>query len=243
MFKTCETIVHKHHSRTILQLFCISWKVHQSTQRLSENKFLQNFTFTWKVSKVSQFRLVAYLGALFLLGKKANWSRRSLCLAFTEAYRTTNFNANAPQRSAFPFYTTCRCFRSLPHNPWRGFTLIYLRSWTLCSPLRKNILLVSFFPKQYPTKRSTLFVGRSSKVKGGNGISLNTRQQSVLGNYWAIFGLSIIPSKKTSPVKNVTVDLFFSNTKKISEAKTVAQTSAQFEHFQIKFISLKLFGI
>ena len=89
---------------------------------------------------------------------------------------------NAPQRSASTFYTTCICFRSLPHNPWRGFTLIYLRLWTLRSPLQKNVLLVYFFPEQYPAKRSTLFVVRSSKVKGGNGISLNTRQQSVLGN-------------------------------------------------------------
>lgn len=145
-------------------------------------QFLQNFTFIWKVSKISQSRLVAYLGALFLRGIKANWSRRCLSLAFTEVYRSTNFIANAPQRSASTFYTMCRCFRSLPHNPWCGFTLIYLRSWTLRSPLQKNVLLVFFSPEQYPAKRSTLFVARSSKVKGGNGISLNTRQQSVLGN-------------------------------------------------------------
>lgn len=71
-----------------------------------KKQFLQNFTFIWKVSKISQSRLVAYLGALFLRGIKANWSRRCLCLAFTEVYRSINFTANAPQRSASTFYVS-----------------------------------------------------------------------------------------------------------------------------------------
>ena len=121
------------------------------------------------------------LSSIFVGQKTELVSKLSLsCLHGSLPYH--KFQCKRAAKISFPLLHNVHMFQVLTPQPMARIHFDILTILDSSFPIAKECSLGFFFPEQYPAKRSTLFVVRSSKVKGGNGISLNTLQQSVLGN-------------------------------------------------------------